>query len=57
MEVVEGLLVVGRQLVDGLVEADVLEAVPLEEDLAGPYVYLLDYPLEHGAVRTAPESR
>ncbi len=43
VEVVEGFVV-------RLLEPDVVQAVPLEEDLAGLDVYLLDYPVEHVTV-------
>jgi hypothetical protein len=45
VKVVERGLEVGRRLVIRLLEADVLQRVPLEEHLARLDVYLLGYPV------------
>ena len=47
MEVVEGSRKVGWRFVEGLSSPMWSEAVPLEEDLAGLDVHLLDYTVEH----------
>src|SRR5215212_9724518 len=54
VEVVERRLEIGWWFEIRLFQGHVLQAVPLEEDLAGPDVDLLDYTVEHGAVRRAP---
>src|SRR5215203_2717739 len=54
VEVVVGVALVGVRPGGGLLEADVLQTVPLEENLARLDVHLLDDPVHHGGLlRTA----
>src|SRR5215204_3373519 len=57
VEVVEGPFLILFRLVVRLVEPDVIEAVPLEEHLAGLDVDLLGDPVEHHAVYRATHTR
>src|SRR5215217_4287619 len=54
VKVVEGRLEIGWWFEIRLLKGNVLQAVPLEEHLAGLDVDLLDYPVEHSAVRRTP---
>ena len=54
MKVVEGCLLVFRQHSVGILDADVVEAVPLEEHLTSFDVYLLRDTVKHGAVLGTP---
>jgi hypothetical protein len=54
VEVVVGLLEVGRGCRVRLLRADVVEGAPLEEDLAALYVYLLGHAVYHEAVLGPP---
>src|SRR5215207_7949514 len=54
VEVVERRLEIRWWFVIRLLKGHVLQAVPLKEHLAGLDVDLLDYPVEHSAVRRAP---
>src|SRR5215218_6257857 len=51
VEVVEGRLEIGWWFEIRLLKGNVLQAVPLKEHLAGLDIDLLDYPVEHSAVR------
>src|SRR5215203_1945152 len=55
VEVVVGVALVGVRPGGGLLEADVLQAVPLEEDLARLDVHLLDDPVHHGGLLRAAD--
>src|SRR5215218_169036 len=54
VKVVEGRLEIRWWFEIRLLQGNVLQAVPLEEHLAGLDVYLLDYSVEHSAVRRPP---
>src|SRR5215218_4373977 len=54
VKVVEGRLEIRWWFEIRLLQGNVLQAVPLEEHLAGLDVDLLDYPVEHSAVRRTP---
>src|SRR5215207_3410038 len=53
VEVVVAVALVGVRPGGGLLEADVLQAVPLEEDLSSLDVHLLDDPVHHGGLLRA----
>ena len=57
VEVVESRLEVGRRFVVGLIQPDVLQAVPLEEHLSGLDVDLLDYTVENFSVYGTADAR